>query len=147
MGVSPDTIAVRLAPEHTSTLDVGLRASAVALGVAVFNAKVAAAAQQVLGPVSLHTDVSGVLLQATLHLPDGHDPDLAALYEPMLARETNRRAGTPRAIPADTVLGSTRLATRSNVDMDRTTGNHGEVQRKRKFVIERADFDAADERR
>lgn len=43
--------------------------------------------------------------------------------------------------------GSTRLATRSNAGMDRTTGNHGEVQRKRKFVIERADFDAADERR
>ena len=100
-----------------------------------------------LGPVSLRTDVSGVPLQATLHLRDGGDPDLAALYEPMLARETNRRAGTPHAIPADTVLGSTRLATRSNVDRDRTTGNHGEVQRKRKFVIERADFDAADERR
>ena len=61
--------------------------------------------------------------------------------------DRDRRAGTPHAIPADTVLGSTWLATRSNVNMDRTTGNHGEVQRKRKFVIERADFEAADERR
>ena len=99
----PDAITIRLAPEHTSTLDVGLRASAVALGAAVFNAKVAAAAQQVMGPVSLRTDVAGVPLQATLHLRDGGNPDLAALYEPMLARETNRRAGTPRAIPADTI--------------------------------------------
>ena len=96
----PDVITIRLAPEHTSTLDIGLRASAVALGAALFNAKVAAAAQQVLGPVSLLNDVGGVPLQATLHLRDGGDPELAALYEPMLARETNRRVGTSRPIPA-----------------------------------------------
>ena len=42
-------------------------------------------------------------LQATLHLRDGDDPELAALYEPMLARETNRRLGTPHPIPADTI--------------------------------------------
>jgi hypothetical protein len=101
--VGPDVVALRLAPEHTSTLDIGLRASAVALGAALFNAKVAAAAQHVLGPVSLLDDVGGVPLQATLHLRDGGDPDLAALYEPMLARETNRRVGMSRAIPADTI--------------------------------------------
>jgi hypothetical protein len=101
----PDVVTIRLAAEHTSTLDIGLRASAVALGAALFNAKVAAAAQHVLGPVSLLSDVAGVPLQATLHLRDGGDPDLAALYEPMLARETNRRAGTPRAISADTIFG------------------------------------------
>jgi molybdopterin/thiamine biosynthesis adenylyltransferase len=101
--VGPDVVALRLAPEHTSTLDIGLRASAVALGAALFNAKVAAAAQHVLGPVSLLDDVGGVPLQATLHLREGGDPDLAALYEPMLARETNRRVGMSRAIPADTI--------------------------------------------
>ena len=99
----PDVITIRLAPEHTSTLDIGLRGSAVALGAALFNAKVAAAAQQVLGPVSLLNDVGGVPLQATLHLCDGGDPELAALYEPMLARETNRRLGTSRPIPAHTI--------------------------------------------
>ena len=99
----PDVVTIRLAPEHTSTLDIGLRASAVALGAALFNAKVAAAAQHVLGPVSLRNDVGGVPLQATLQLHDGGDPDLAALYEPMLARETNRRPGMPRAIAAETI--------------------------------------------
>jgi hypothetical protein len=99
----PDAITIRLAPEHTSTLDIGLRASAVAVGAALFNAKVAAAAQRVLGPVRLMNDVDGVPLQATLHFGDAGDADLAALYEPMLARETNRRAGMPRAIPADTI--------------------------------------------
>ena len=67
----PDVITIRLAPEHTSTMDIGLRASAVALGAALFNAKVAAAAQHVLGPVSLLNDVGGVPLQATLQLRDG----------------------------------------------------------------------------
>ena len=96
----PDVITIRLAPEHTSTMDVGFPGSAVALGAALFNAKVAAAAQRVLGPVSLLNDVGGAPLQATLHLRDGGDPELAALYEPMLARETNRRLGTSRPIPA-----------------------------------------------
>jgi molybdopterin/thiamine biosynthesis adenylyltransferase len=99
----PDVITIRLAPEHTSILDIGLRASAVALGAALFNAKVAAAAQQALGPVSLRSDVGGAPLQATLHLGDAGDPDLAALYEPMLARETNRHVGMSRAIPAATI--------------------------------------------
>ncbi len=99
----PDVITIRLAPEHTSTMDVGFRGSAVALGAALFNAKVAAAAQHLLGPVSLLNDVGGVPLQATLHLRAGDDPELAALYEPMLARGTNRRVGTPQPIPAYTI--------------------------------------------
>ena len=106
--IGPDVITIRLAPEHTSTMDVGYRASAVAIGAALFNAKVAAAHRQMLGPVSLLEGVDGTPLQATLNLRAGSDPDLAALYEPMLARETNRRLGTPRPIPAETVelLGS-----------------------------------------
>jgi nitroreductase len=99
----PDVITVRIAPEHTSTMDIGFRGSAVALGAALFNAKVAAAAQHVLGPVSLLDNVSGVPLQATLQLRASDDPELAALYEPMLARETNRRIGTSSPIPARTI--------------------------------------------
>ncbi|MGB8211122.1 MAG: Rv1355c family protein [Mycobacterium sp.] len=98
-----DAVTIRLAPQHTSTLDVGLRGSAVALGAALFNAKVGAAAQHVLGPTSLLENVDGAPLQATLHLRDGADPELAGLYQPMLARETNRRLGTPRPIAADTI--------------------------------------------
>ena len=99
----PDVITIRLAPEHTSTLDVGFRASAVALGAALFNAKVAAASQRVLGPVTLLEEVDGALLQATVHLRDGGDPDLAGLYQPMLARGTNRHLGKPHPIAADTI--------------------------------------------
>ncbi len=99
----PGVVTIRLAPEHTSTMDVGFRGSAVAVGAAVFNAKVAAASQGLLGPVSVVENVNGSLLQATMHLGDACDPELAALYEPMLARETNRRLGTSQPIPADTV--------------------------------------------
>ncbi len=99
----PQSITIRLAPEHTSTMDAGFRGSAVALGAALFNARVAAAHQQKLGPVTLLESVDGVPLQATLQLRDWGDPHLAGLYQPMLARETNRRLGTADAIPADTV--------------------------------------------
>jgi hypothetical protein len=99
----PHVITIRLAPEHTSTLDVGHRASAVALGAAIFNAKVAAAAEQMLGPVSFGEDSNGSPLRATLQLRDGGEPQLAGLYKAMLARETNRRLGTPQSIADDTV--------------------------------------------
>jgi molybdopterin/thiamine biosynthesis adenylyltransferase len=117
----PDAITIRLAPEHTSTPDIGLRASAVALGAALFNAKVAAAAQLVLGPVSLLNDVGGAPLQATLHLSDGRDPELAALYEPMLARETNRRLGMSRPIPAPTIELLRTITEREGARLDLVT--------------------------
>lgn len=99
----PEVITIRLAPEHTTTLDIGFRASAVAIGAALFNAKVAAASQRVLGPATLLENVDGAPLRAMLRLHDGDDPELAALYEPMLARETNRRLGTSRPIATQTI--------------------------------------------
>ena len=97
----PDAVTIRLAIEHTSILDVEHRASAVALGAALFNAKVAAAAQHVLGPVSFTEDTDGAPLQATLRLGEGSDPDLAELYDLMLAREANRRLGTAQPVAED----------------------------------------------
>ena len=99
---APDVITIRLAPEHSSTLDVGYRASAVALGAAVFNAKVAAATHRVLGTVSF-TEGDGVPLEATLQLGGAADPDLAGLYDVMLNREANRRLGSAQPIADDTV--------------------------------------------
>lgn len=98
-----DAITIRLAPQYTSTMDVGFRGSVVALGAALFNARVAAAGQQMLGPVSLRAGADGTQLEATLKLCAGADPVLAGLYEPMLARETNRRLGASRPIAADTI--------------------------------------------
>ncbi len=96
-------ITIALAPEHTSTMDVGFRASAVAVGAAAFNARVAAAADGILGPVSIEPGDDSCPLRAVLHLADESDPDLAALYEPMLARETNRHHGKQVSPPDDVV--------------------------------------------
>jgi len=100
--LDPDSVSVSLAPEHTSTMDVGYRASAAAVGAAIFNAQVAAAAHGVLGPVSIREDDES-LLCATMRLADRHDAELAQMYTAMLHRETNRHRGTPIQIPSDTV--------------------------------------------
>ncbi|WP_231883302.1 Rv1355c family protein [Mycobacterium leprae] len=99
----PDALVIRIAPEHTDSLDVGFRGSAVAVGAALFNARVAAAAHGVLGPVSLAENVDGAPLRVTLSLGDGWNPDLAAVYEPMLVRETNRNHGKPTMVLTETI--------------------------------------------
>ncbi len=99
--VASDVVTIRLAPECSTTMDVGCRGSAVAVGAALFNARVAAAAHRALGPASFTEDVDGVPLQATLQLGDGYDPDLAGLYDAMLARESNRRSGNALPVAGD----------------------------------------------
>lgn len=99
----PTEITIDVAAQHTSRMDVGFRGSAVAVGAALLNARIAAAAHHVLGPFSLTDDVDGSPMRATLELRDGTDPALAELYQPMLQRETNRHHGSPRPIDAATI--------------------------------------------
>jgi molybdopterin/thiamine biosynthesis adenylyltransferase len=100
-----DAMTVRLASRYRSTIDVECRGSAIGVGAAVFNARVAAAHHQRLGPVDWSgggndEGESESPLQAVLHLDNGTDPALAALYEPMLRRETNRNHGVPGELDA-----------------------------------------------
>lgn len=108
----PDKITISLAPEHTSTMDVGFRGSAVALGAALHNVRIAAAARGMLGPVTVSEAVDGSPLRATMQFANGYDPALAELYEPMLARETNRHRGTPQSLNAETIKLLTATAER-----------------------------------
>jgi molybdopterin/thiamine biosynthesis adenylyltransferase len=96
-------ITIDLAVQHNSTMDVGFRGSAVALGAAVLNARIAAAAHHTLGPVTLTEHADGAPLRAILNLSQGADPNLHGLYQPMLTRETNRHHGNPKPIDTDTV--------------------------------------------
>ena len=96
---TPDAVTIRLAPEYTSTMDVGLRGSAVAVGAAVFNAKVAAAAYQILGSVDI---IESEGLRGVVNLNGGGDDDLAAMYPALATRETNRHHGTPSALTGAT---------------------------------------------
>lgn len=101
----PDAVVIGLVSGHQSFMDVECRGSAVAVGAAVFNARAAAAAHGVLGPVEFD-DVDGEHpLRATIQLADGDDPQLAGLYRPILHRETNRHHGTPPLLDA-TITGA-----------------------------------------
>jgi hypothetical protein len=84
-------------------MDIGFRASAVAVGAAVFNARVAAAANGVLGPVEFAEADARSPLRAVIGMAGNRDPDLARLYPSMIMRETNRRQGTATELSAETV--------------------------------------------
>jgi molybdopterin/thiamine biosynthesis adenylyltransferase len=101
-------IRIRLAPEHTSAMDVRYRASAVALGAATFNARVAAAAHGLVGEVEFRRGGETSPLDAIVRLVAGGVPELAAMYDAMLRRETNRHRGVRIPIAAQTreLLGS-----------------------------------------
>ncbi|MGV0837253.1 Rv1355c family protein [Mycolicibacterium thermoresistibile] len=107
----PDSITLRLDRERTSLLDLAFRASTVALGAAVYNARVAAAAAGASVSTEFVADPTAPL-RAVIRLAEGVDEDLAAFYRPMLARETNRRRGTAGPIHDDTAALLTASATR-----------------------------------
>lgn len=109
---SDDRINLRLATKYTTTMDVGYRGSAVALGAAAFNARVAAAAHGLTGQVQWSRGDEGTPLFGIAEFSPGRAPEMAALYEPMLARETNRLRGTAAPIPAE-VLEGLRAAART----------------------------------
>ncbi|CAJ1509413.1 Rv1355c family protein [[Mycobacterium] burgundiense] len=111
----PDSVSVRLNPDYRATIDVGHRGSAVAVGAAVFNARVAAAAHRMLGPLSWQQDP----LTATLRLEPGEDAALADQYEAMWHRETNRNRGAGGALDRDALddLQSAALAEGARLQM------------------------------
>lgn len=106
------TVTIRLTPERTTLMDVNLRGSAVAVGAAAFNARVAAAARGVLGDVHLSEHESGSPLTAVIDLSGADaDADLAELYPVLDSRETNRHRGTPTPL-TDTVAEALSAAAR-----------------------------------
>ncbi|MEW2484166.1 Rv1355c family protein [Mycobacterium sp. NPDC049093] len=110
IALTEDSITVGIDPNHTSTMDLKFRGSAVALGAALLNIKIAAAEHHVLGPVTV-TAAGSAPLQATMRITDdGNDPALAQLYQSMLARESNRHHGTPKPLDDATITALTDAA-------------------------------------
>ncbi|KMV18257.1 hypothetical protein ACT17_11485 [Mycolicibacterium conceptionense] len=110
IALTEDSITVGIDPDHTSTMDLKFRGSAVALGAALLNIKIAAAEHHVLGPVTV-TAAGSAPLQATMRITDdGNDPALAQLYQSMLARESNRHHGTPKPLDDATITALTDAA-------------------------------------
>lgn len=125
--LQPDSVCLRLAPERTSTMDVAFRASAVAVGAAVFNARVAAAAHGVPGRVEFDNGDEGSPLRAIVRLAPGEDAELARLYQPMLRRETNRRLGTAAPLAPSTVESLESAALREGARL-RLLTSHDEIE-------------------
>ncbi|MFI5782713.1 Rv1355c family protein [Nocardia sp. NPDC051570] len=104
-------ISIDLMPERSSAMDIGYRASAVAVGAALYNARTAAAALGLLGECRL-SERGPAPLSAIMYLGDGSDPDLAADHPMALRRETNRHKGTGDPIP-ESVIADLRAAARA----------------------------------
>jgi molybdopterin/thiamine biosynthesis adenylyltransferase len=99
IGATHDAVTIALDPSRTSTIDVGLRGSAVAVGAAVYNARVAAAASGAVSQVDYVESAGPRPLTARIRLTEGSDDDLAGSHDAMLRRETNRNRGTGAALP------------------------------------------------
>lgn len=99
--VGAEAVSIDIEPAYTSTMDIGYRGSAVAVGAALLNTRIAAAAHCALGETTVTEDTGGAPLRVRLALGTGGDDTLAALYEAMMRRETNRHHGEPRPVDAD----------------------------------------------
>jgi molybdopterin/thiamine biosynthesis adenylyltransferase len=99
-----DEIRFFVTPERSSSLmDVQLRGSYVAVGAALFNARVAAASIKKLGPVQLFPDGVNSDHVATLRLGNQVDAAIAQLQPSVPTRAANRRMGRPEQISESTI--------------------------------------------
>lgn len=103
MHAADDAVTIRLDPERTSTIDVGMRGSAVAVGAAAYNSRVAAAARGFDSEVDFTTNTPEAPLVARIRLTEGAAEPPAVSYDAMLRRETNRVRGTGTPLPAHVV--------------------------------------------
>lgn len=94
-----DEVRFYLVPERSSIWDVQYRGSYLALGAALFNARVAAASIKQLGQVRLFPDGRPTNHVATLYRGRSLDADVAKLLPYVATRSTNRRPGQP--VPID----------------------------------------------
>ena len=117
MNAADDAVTIRLDPERTSTIDVGMRGSAVAVGAAAYNSRVAAAARGFDSEVDFTTTAPEAPLMARIRLTEGVAEAPAVSYDAMLRRETNRVRGTGTPLPAHVVDQLTESARREGAQL------------------------------
>ena len=91
-------IRMYLVPERTTTMDVRHRASYVAIGAALFNARVAAASLKNLGECQLFPEGSPSHHVATLLMGESTDHEIAPLVSRVRTRVANRKLGDTEPI-------------------------------------------------
>ncbi|MBF6097643.1 Rv1355c family protein [Nocardia cyriacigeorgica] len=122
-----DEIRIALDPSATTAMDVGYRGSAVALGAALYNARVAAAAHGLLGACELvESSGPGTAPITAILRRTGTPADAPAADYPLaLTRETNRRLGTGAPIPADVLAGLSAAAAAEGATLRAVTDRAG----------------------
>lgn len=110
IAATADSLVVRIDPTRTSTMDVGFRGSAVAVGAAAFNARVAAAANGFATEVTYTEPEGAHPLQIALRLRPGGAPELSRWYPGVFERETNRDRGTGAPLPPEVADTLSRVA-------------------------------------
>ncbi|MEO3781902.1 Rv1355c family protein [Actinocorallia sp. B10E7] len=101
-------IRIELDPKAGTGMDIGYRGSAVAVGAALYNARVAAAAYGVLGDAEIIE--APATLAATLRWGTGADHDLARDLPGVTTRHTNRHPGTGAALDPEILEALARAA-------------------------------------
>ncbi|GAB91799.1 Rv1355c family protein [Gordonia rhizosphera] len=119
--VGPDAVTIALDPARTSTLDIEHRASAIAVGAALYNAEVAAASRGVLGSTTITG--TGVDVQGTVRLtPSGRATAGSADLPAVLARHTRRERGTGEAPAPDDMARLIEVTATDNTRLIAITG-------------------------
>jgi len=114
-----------LVPERTTAMDVRFRASYVGIGAALFNARVAAAAERRLGSVKLFPEGYPSRHVATLRLGDASDFEVAPLHSRIKTRAANRKIAEPGPIEASTVQLLARSVEREGAQLRLLTERSG----------------------
>ncbi len=109
-------------PERSTSMDVRLRGSYVAIGAALFNARVAAAHLKRLGPVKIFPEGERSRHVATLNLGHQIDAGIARMHESVNSRAVNRRAGRPSPIDEATIATLSRGVEREGARLRMATG-------------------------
>ncbi|MFC4375620.1 Rv1355c family protein [Nocardia halotolerans] len=122
-----DVVRIDLDPSRTSTMDVGYRGSAVAIGAALHNARAAAAAHGLLGPHQIAVNAPDAL-SVTLRLGDGGDAELAGEYPQVRTRATNRHLGDGAEIDPRVLAELTEVAARAGANLYSVTDRDGIVE-------------------
>ncbi|WP_166356392.1 Rv1355c family protein [Phytoactinopolyspora limicola] len=114
-------LRIELDPNQTSTLDLAFRGSYVAIGAALFNARVAAARHGILGPVATFPNGTGTSPVATVALEPGGDDELGSMYDAMLQRVSNRHVTEPLPLAGDVVSELRKAAHREGAEVSVVT--------------------------
>jgi molybdopterin/thiamine biosynthesis adenylyltransferase len=110
---------------RTSTMDVRFRGSYIAIGAALLNARVAAAAHGILGPVDYFPEGEQSDLVAVVNFGHATDIDLAPQYARVLDRTTNRHPGRPATLDGEVVEELRRQVASEGARLRLLTGEDG----------------------